>query len=37
VGLEPDILVEGEMDRDHDKDEQLKRAVEELKTLLPAR
>jgi carboxyl-terminal processing protease len=37
VGLEPDILVEGEMDRDHDKDEQLKRAVEELKALLPVR
>ncbi|WP_029165811.1 S41 family peptidase [Aminiphilus circumscriptus] len=37
VGLEPDILVEGEMDRDHDKDEQLKRAVEELKALLSAR
>lgn len=32
VGLEPDIMVEGEMAKEHEKDDQLKEAVEVLKT-----
>lgn len=34
VGLEPDVEVGGEVTREHDKDEQLKRAKEELKKIL---
>lgn len=34
VGLEPDIVVEGEPNRDHAKDEQLQAAVREMKALL---
>lgn len=34
VGLEPDIEAEGEFNREHDKDEQLKAAVRQMKTIL---
>ncbi len=34
VGLEPDIVAEGEPNRDHDKDEQLQAAVREMKSML---
>ncbi|HCD71428.1 MAG TPA: S41 family peptidase, partial [Thermovirga lienii] len=33
IGLEPNIVVEGEFEKDHDKDVQLKRAIEELSKL----
>ncbi|AER67097.1 carboxyl-terminal protease [Thermovirga lienii DSM 17291] len=33
IGLEPNIVVEGEFEKDHDKDVQLKRAIEELNKL----
>jgi carboxyl-terminal processing protease len=34
VGLEPDIVAEGEPNRDHDKDEQLQSAVKHMKSIL---
>ena len=34
VGLEPDIAVEGEFNRDHEKDEQLQAAVRQMKSIL---
>ena len=34
VGLEPDVEVEGEVTKEKEKDEQLKRAVEELKGII---
>jgi len=34
VGLEPDVEVDGEVTREKDKDEQLKRAMEELRNII---
>jgi len=34
VGLEPDIEVEGEVTKEKEKDEQLKRALEELRNII---
>ncbi len=34
MGLEPDVEVEGEVTKEKEKDEQLKRAVEELKGII---